>query len=219
MEGTNARHVQWNIENTAALLHQKFPSSLVFVIKPTRMHLNTFSVYSNFVESNDFGCPIHDSGYGALRHLTLIYKSACSTVADSTIPVSVVGFSKGCVVLNQLVYEIPSACYFDCEVKKFLLAIKNLYWLDGGHSGGDVQMANQHAEPRLVTSLAELDCHIHVHVTPYQVHDTLRPWIGRHYRRFCKLLHSTKANFSKEVHFEQEPGSLENHFKVLEVFK
>ena len=267
MEGANARHVKWNIEYTASLMHRKFPQSLVFVIKANRMHLNTFSVYSNFVESNDFGCPIHDSAYGALKHLRLLYKSACIRVADTakeqstnitgnrdhgfskqkrvegmtqcetecleykgsgagctteSIPLTVIGFSKGCVVLNQLVYEIPYAIQYDCEVKKFLLSIKNLYWLDGGHSGGDVQMSNQHAyitEPHLLKPLAELGCHIHIHVTPYQVHDPLRPWIGKHYRQFCKLLHNTKTSFTKEVHFEREPGSLENHFKILEAFK
>ena len=264
MESSYAQYLHWNTERTASLLHHKFPKSLVFAIKAKQMELNTFAVYSNFVECNELGGPIHCSAYGAVRHLTSLYKSACKMIVESKrvqgidaasnsdqcstkareeagIPVSnteskindhnhideattinIVGFSKGCVVLNQLVYEMPLVVHHDNDVKKFVSKIRNMYWLDGGHNAGDVDMSNQHAyitEPHLVASLAELDCHIHVYVTPYQVHDPLRPWLGKQYKRFCQLLRNSKANFTVEVHFEQEPGSLENHFKVLETFK
>ncbi|GFR72725.1 UPF0565 protein C2orf69 homolog [Elysia marginata] len=253
MEGNNARYVEWNTENTAQLLHHKFPKSLVFVVKPKEMRLKTLSVYSNFVESNDFGVPTHDAAYGAAKHLSLLYKSACGIVADSVheekpsvaqdvnqsctkendestnnklasdnIPISIIGFSKGCVVLNQLVYEIPYAIQYDPEVKQFFSKVKTLFWLDGGHNGGDVTMSNQHAyitEPYLVTSLVKQGFHISVHVTPYQVRDPLRPWLGKQYKRFCKLLRSSQASLTIQEHFEQEPGSLENHFKILEMFQ
>ncbi|MEE6516674.1 hypothetical protein FKM82_026345, partial [Ascaphus truei] len=48
---------------------------------------------------------------------------------------TVIGFSKGCVVLNQLLYELHQAKK-DTELNSFLANIEAMYWLDGGHSGG-----------------------------------------------------------------------------------
>ncbi|GFO05269.1 upf0565 protein c2orf69 homolog [Plakobranchus ocellatus] len=265
MVGNNARHIQWNTEKTTTLLHSKFPSSLVFAIKAKSMHLKTLALYSNFVElKNDCGSPVHCSAYGAIRHLRLLYKSACQIVAatcreqernregrnsvlstevdknnaiisntvsekvqesgcaahDQNVPISIVAFSKGCVVLNQMVFELQTNQ--DIEAKEFLSRISDLYWLDGGHNGGDISRSNEHTyitEPHLVKSLADLRCQIHVDVTPYQIHDPNRPWLGKHYRRFCQLLRAAGVKLHGEVHFGQEAGSLENHFKVLEAFK
>lgn len=232
MDGNNAKYIQWNLENTAYVIYNKFPQSLVFVVKPKTMSLNTFSMYSNFMIINESGGPIHDCSSGAAKHLSLLYKSACCIVADSlvtnhkfsaeNVPVKIIGFSKGCTVLNQLVYEIPYVIQHDRETKQFISKVKNIYWLDAGHNGGDLSMPNQHAyvtEPHLVKTLAEQGYQITIYVSPYQVYDLLRPWLGQHYRQFCKLLSKFKANFSAQVSFEQEPGSIENHFKILEIFQ
>uniref|UniRef100_A0A8C5UGV8 Chromosome 2 open reading frame 69 n=1 Tax=Malurus cyaneus samueli TaxID=2593467 RepID=A0A8C5UGV8_9PASS len=48
---------------------------------------------------------------------------------------TLIGFSKGCVVLNQLLYELKEAKK-DKNIDAFLKNIKAIYWLDGGHSGG-----------------------------------------------------------------------------------
>ena len=49
----NKRYTEWNTEDTALLIQSKFPKSLVVVIRPSRMHLKTFALYSNFVEVNE----------------------------------------------------------------------------------------------------------------------------------------------------------------------
>lgn len=50
-----------------------------------------------------------------------------------------IGFSKGCVVLNQLLYEfhyLKTLTPDDATMLKMVEQIKDMYWLDGGHSGG-----------------------------------------------------------------------------------
>lgn len=53
--------------------------------------------------------------------------------------IELIGFSKGCIVLNQFLYEFHYYKSFtsdDSNEMKFISKIKNMYWLDGGHSGG-----------------------------------------------------------------------------------
>lgn len=53
--------------------------------------------------------------------------------------IKLIGFSKGCVVLNQLLYEfhyLKTLTPDDPTMLKMVEQIKEMYWLDGGHSGG-----------------------------------------------------------------------------------
>ncbi|CAG5123765.1 unnamed protein product [Candidula unifasciata] len=218
----NKRYVTWNSENTAALIHRKFPSSLVFVIKPSKMHLLTFAVYSNFIETNDFGSPVHSSDHGAIRHLSCLYNAAVKEVNSRTggsiqpsCPLRLIGFSKGCTVLNQLVFELHLLDQ-NPQLKQFIKKIKAFYWLDGGHSGGKDNTWITDDEP--LRHLASLDSEIYIHVTPYQINDPLRKWIGQQEAKFCKKLKGFNARVVEKVHFGNEPGSINNHFKVLEAF-
>jgi len=51
---------------------------------------------------------------------------------------SLMGFSKGCVALNQFLYEFH---YYDdnssddLNINNFIKLIKDMWWLDGGHNG------------------------------------------------------------------------------------
>lgn len=243
----NGRYIQWNLENTARLLHTKFPRGVIFVIKPSDMLLQTFSVYKNFVECEDNGSPNHHSGYGGLEHLTKLYQSLLSILAQNhneqscdqkeshdmshdqqlshgpesfdttelpTIPVSLIGFSKGCVVLNQLLYELDSTDG-NPDIKIFIEKIKAFYWLDGGHAGGSNTWINK---DDLLDRLTALKCKINVYATPYQVQDEMRKWIGKEEKKFVEKLKRFKADITETRLFMQEPGSIENHFKVLEQF-
>lgn len=53
--------------------------------------------------------------------------------------IKLIGFSKGCVVLNQLLYEfhyLKTLMPDDSTMMQTVERIKDMYWLDGGHSGG-----------------------------------------------------------------------------------
>lgn len=49
-----------------------------------------------------------------------------------------IGFSKGCVVLNQLIYEfhyLKTLTPDDSTMLSFVSRITEMFWLDGGHAG------------------------------------------------------------------------------------
>lgn len=50
--------------------------------------------------------------------------------------VTLIGFSKGCTVLNQFLYEFHHYKSNNRNEPNILKRIKSMYWLDGGHSGG-----------------------------------------------------------------------------------
>lgn len=60
--------------------------------------------------------------------------------------------------------------------------------------------------------------HIHVHVTPYQVKDKMRPWIGKEEKIFTEILIEYKANVTRQLHFHNQPASLNQHFELLNSF-
>jgi len=126
--------------------------------------------------------------------------------------VSLIGFSKGCVVLNQVIREIH---YFNSSVDMYSW-IKHMYWLDGAHSGGKDTWCT---DTDVIDSLANSGICIHVHVTPYQIEDKNRPWICKEEKKFSSGLKKRNANIVREVHSEGEPPSLDNHFSVLTNFK
>ena len=74
-------------------------------------------------------------------------------------PVTLIGFSKGVVVLNQVLRELST-------LSTHGLALTSMVWLDGGHNGGrDIWPTDR----RLLQRLAEAGVRLEVRVTPYQV--------------------------------------------------
>ncbi|XP_062434343.1 mitochondrial protein C2orf69 homolog [Rhea pennata] len=134
--------------------------------------------------------------------------------AVDAVSFTLIGFSKGCVVLNQLLYELKEAKK-DKNTDAFLKNIKAIYWLDGGHSGGSNTWVNY---PEVLKELAQTGIEVHAHVTPYQVFDTMRSWIGREHEKFVQILEELGVEIDDQLHFADEVPSLDNHFRVHEVF-
>ena len=67
---------QWDLVTTAKLLDKRFPNSFVWVVRPSRYHMRTFSCYDNFVEANLFGVPDHrNTEFIALLHIEALLAS------------------------------------------------------------------------------------------------------------------------------------------------
>lgn len=50
--------------------------------------------------------------------------------------ITLIGFSKGCIVLNQFLYEFHYLKTATADnVLQIVSKITDMYWLDGGHSG------------------------------------------------------------------------------------
>lgn len=231
LQPEGAQWLSWSLEQVAFTLGRRFPDQYVWVVRASHMYLHKFSCYHNFVESNMFGAPEHSSyspDFGAFRHLRALLSHGMERAnlpnplqpqggADS-IPsgfsLTPVGFSKGCVVLNQMVYELAGA-RADPQMSHFVKRISDMYWLDGGHPGGsDTWVTNK----QVLKELASSGVSIHAHVTPYEVCDPMRAWVGREHGHFIKTLEEFGACPSKKLHFEDEPPSIENHFRVIQEF-
>ena len=256
-------HSSWNVESTAKMISSKFTDSVVFVVKTSKMLLNTFSLYSNFLLLNDESLPEYMEDFGALSHLHSLYKAAkrkmleielnsnidssCLArntqeesihlatgnnsedsylatgssesdikvgehpVLNNAFPIKLIGFSKGCAVLNQLIHELDKS-KDNKNLKVFLSNISEIYWLDGGTHGGQGAYITEDEKLR---DLKSLGCKIIVHVTSYQINDPMRKWIEEEEEIFVDKLKELKADIAEYRHFMDEQGHLENHFKVL----
>ncbi|CAB3235183.1 unnamed protein product [Arctia plantaginis] len=133
---------------------------------------------------------------------------------------TLVGFSKGCVVLNQLIYEFhytKTLTPGDAHMMRFMEHIVDMYWLDGGHAGGKNTWITSRS---LLETLTRLNVNIFIHVSPYQVQDEGRPWIGREEKAFTGLLKKLGAKVNRYLHNNKGMShTLHMHFEVLGGFK
>lgn len=119
-------------------------------------------------------------------------------------------------MLNQIVYEYLEVCNgIDVQLKEFVSRFNTMYWLDGGHSG---EYNTWVTDEKYLYPLAKRVPNIRVHVTPYQVDDLTRPWIGKEEKIFVEKLKEFGANIKVKRHFNDKEPSLFYHFKLLESF-
>ena len=250
---SNSENSIWrnfSLEQTASLLYKKFSSNeenqklshqnkpIIMAISPQDFSAGSYSHFSQFVDSADFtGSPIYSSvGWRAWSELEALAENALrltSTPSDSgstngsppTVQFTLIGFSKGCVVLNELLLELARvnlACRAPARahgsknavvqrVARFASCVQHWVWLDGGHNGlapvwiQDAAVVNALTELPLEHSAAtaastSAPVYVHVAVSPYQTSDSRRPHIGRQCARFCELLRDRQAAASCAQH-------------------
>lgn len=133
---------------------------------------------------------------------------------------ALMGFSKGCVVLNQFIYEFhyyKTLTPDDSTMMRLVSRIKDMYWLDGGHGGGKNTWITSRS---LLETLCRLGINVHVHVTPYQIQDDHRPWIRKEEKAFTDLLKRLGAPFDRHLYpSEANSTNLFTHFEVLNRFR
>ena len=230
--------LHWSLEATAEILVNRFgPDALVVVVRPSEYYLDTFSIFRNFVACDQHSSPMFEIDTDkAWQQMDRIMEKVKAEVeagaigvegigsAFDTHPIALVGFSKGCAVLNQLIHEFTfiRERTSDAEIRSDLktpLAVDRIFWLDGGHNGE----ADTWVTDRAVLK-AFSDCYqnrpmkLHVHVTPYQMNDPNRPQIKRHKLKFCEIVDSLGMALHDETHFRNQQCSIETHFEVLTAF-
>ncbi|XP_043651329.1 UPF0565 protein C2orf69 homolog isoform X1 [Drosophila teissieri] len=130
-----------------------------------------------------------------------------------------IGFSKGCVVLNQFIYEfhyLKTLTPDDSSMCRLLSRISDMYWLDGGHGGQKNTWITSRSLLETLTRMAGMN--IHVHLTPYQVQDDRRPWIRKEEKLFTEMLRRLNAPITRHLHYDNQPANLMTHFEVLQAF-
>lgn len=218
-------YVEWNLEDTAKIIQAKFPSAHVLVVRPASVEYKTFSCFKNFVPCNNCGTPEHTPMHFALRHLQKLLESVAQMTnqSDGSLHLDqqkliLVGFSKGCVVLNQCLYEFHYLSTLTPDERastEVVTRISDMYWLDGGHAGGKNTWITSRP---LLETLTRLGINVHIHVTPYQIQDGRRPWIRKEEKLFGDVLSKLGANVQRQVHFEDIIPSLNTHFELIKVF-
>uniref|UniRef100_A0A8D0E3T8 Chromosome 2 open reading frame 69 n=1 Tax=Salvator merianae TaxID=96440 RepID=A0A8D0E3T8_SALMN len=173
-------------------------------------HGNTLACKSSTVATTN-GCPAEERDCEHLKNSTMSFVDP-SIVGG--VSFSLIGFSKGCIVLNQLLYELQEARKHK-DIDAFVKNIRAIYWLDGGHSGGSNTWVTH---PDVLKDFSLSGISVNAHVTPYQVFDTMRAWIGKEHKRFVQVLEELGVNVNSHLHFADEAPSLDNHFRVHEVF-
>ena len=272
-----SRWSEWCLEDTCSILQHKFPGSAVWLVRPCRMLRQLYSAFHNFVESSMTGVPTFSTHHGALLHLHHLLSDALARVNERTplqmrlnealyLPLVLIGFSKGCVVLNQITHELVNATSEETgaklnpddpglrgnleatptsktvqgktsdsetkaqavgkplpldadeqrRLKEVVSRVKGIYWLDSGHSGETGAWVTEN-EP--LESLAQLRIPVHVDVTPQQVRDPDRGWIGDEEAEFVSKLRQLGVDVLEKLHFENKEKSMEHHFQVLAEFK
>ncbi|KAM3179403.1 hypothetical protein ACTXT7_000614 [Hymenolepis weldensis] len=140
---------KWSYESVAKLLLDRSGSTSgvhLWIIRASRWSQNTLAFYDNFVRYNSAGAPdysgisnVGGTSFAAWRHLDALMINAVSGVEGASIdvPCAIIGFSKGCSVMNQLIYEM--GLFFDerefIEDLQIPSRVFSLTWLDSGHNG------------------------------------------------------------------------------------
>ncbi|XP_051174261.1 mitochondrial protein C2orf69 homolog [Leptopilina boulardi] len=223
----DSRHFQeWSLENTAKLIAERFPKNHIFIIRPVRRKILSNAVlncFDNFVSGDEYGAPNFCHNFNSLLHLKLLLQSLSVQIPKASNEIInndllLIGFSKGCVVLNQFLHEFhfyQNQKELNNDMGKFISRIKEIWWLDGGHPGKkDTWITDE----KILESFIKMEIDIHVHVTPYEVRDENRPWIRIEEEIFTDILQKKGANIQRVFHFEDQPCKLENHFRVLTEF-
>jgi hypothetical protein len=130
-----ARFEPYCVEQLAASLANRFPSCTTVVVHPPR-NVDGFSCYDGYLERlTETGDPadgLYESGGSCCEHVLALIRSAeqqCPGV--SARPLHLLGFSKGAVVLNQLLAEIGASAASPAA-EALLAATASWAWLDPG---------------------------------------------------------------------------------------
>lgn len=227
----------------AALMGTKFPDSSVLVIFPSRLEAG-FACYDHFLKKTTrTGEPLGhtEQGYKATEQINGLANEVLGCPVEGGF-VRLAGFSKGGVVLNQVLGEI-SQCQEEqtssaqkgsewseeqsgkgpvhlpsASAMEFLKRIREVHFLDVGLNSRGAYFT----DPRAVESLAKFyagqSFSIFLHGTPRQWDDANRPWICIEKNRCQSLLKSHGVTVHERKYFEGEELSLLMHFRVLEAF-
>lgn len=199
--------------------------------------------YSNFLHSNDFGAPINFKGMRKFslnsiddeiseenndtlnepkcwKHLKCLLensKNALDYTLDFNLPMILCGFSKGCIVLNQLCNELE--LLREPEFIEFRQKVARLIYLDGGHCGTSNAWITRE---EVVDLIKYLNWTCYVYITPYNMTSrSIKSWAIKEHEIFIKLLEKCQVKFINKCYFAEDTDDfdLNKHFEILNEFE
>eukprot|EP01083_Nonionella_stella_P029449 81060_1 len=238
----NRGWIQYCYENVLEdNLPRKFPDSDIIVVAPKeKVGSQSSAKYINFCDCDNFGEVTLSRSGKALAHLHHLAESVCERAGlQNDLPLKLVGFSRGCVVITQLISELAQT---DPAYVSTLRRIRELHLLDSGN--GRISGAFP-LDPQCLRKLADLtrSCacvgkeyglRVNLYGSPYMLRSTTRPWIVNEKNSFlnsvenfqfettkCQKCGETKQSepIRSVFLFEQGHPNLTNHFRVLDEFE
>lgn len=223
---TSREYQCWNLISTGEILHRRFQNSTIVIIRPNEMKDGSFSRYSNFLPStNEYGDPLdyNTKDYFALHHLRSLNEQIFDDEKKSTSNITLVGFSKGCVVLNQILSELTAFRLENStdQLSQFISRFQRIIWLDGGHNNGR-QVMIWPTDENLLETLSFYNIEIELYVTPFQINSSNphKKYHTEQYERLSKylLLSTNKINYKNQLLFSDQTPSINKHFELLTRF-
>ncbi|KAL1225232.1 hypothetical protein V5N11_023032 [Cardamine amara subsp. amara] len=248
----------YDLQKVAEIIVSKFGNSVnVFVVESSVFN-GPFAIYKDFVPSvNQWGAPKSYSPIGfpasssivsllsSCLHEVILKKSKeeINQIASSVhqCPKTfVLGFSKGGVVMNQLMSEISSLDTNFAETtssamieepqiipaskESFLNSISEVHYIDVGLNSSGAYITDQNVVQRISQRLARdvNSLRIVIHGTPRQWCDEHRGWILKEKDELVRLLKSEGENSGGklEVHerfyFSDRLADLQMHFDIID---
>lgn len=141
---------------------------------------------------------------------------------ESTLPIILCGFSKGCIVLNQLCTELEFIDHKDMSLIEFRNKISDLIYLDGGHCGTSNAWITRE---QTISLIKFLNWNLFVYITPYNiVCRSVKLWAIKEYEIFIELLRKYNVNLVNKCYFAEEDDAekdfdLNKHFEILNEFE
>ena len=235
----------WSCQDLALLLARRWPSCHAIVVHPPRS-MDGFSCYDHWLRHmSETGDPV--DGYDAVngtacRHLAAQLEQLQSDLPGfgKASPLHLLAFSKGAVVLNQLLAELGGEAAASNDLME---RVASWVWLDPGLNKEPGPILLDH-EPHLRGVASRMRARalrppprLAVALTPYQLQPQqpfLRSWRWR-WRRWPPLVRRESAAAAARLRFERvlseegvavacedclrkEPATLATHFEVLNAF-
>lgn len=228
-------------KNQAVNLAHKFPDSSVLVVMPSRLEAG-WACFDHFLhKTTESGEPL---GYGEknekaiLQILSILDGCGLGLSRRAEDFLRLAGFSKGGVVLNQVLAEMSVFQKYLQDprehrqgrndsllvsstpdyVRTFLSAIQEMHFLDVGLNCKGAYLTNE----KVLESLGNLNRSypftVFLHGTPRQWDDVYRGWICIEKNRFKALLCENRIRVIERKYLEGEEPSILMHFEVLEIF-
>ncbi|KAG6971882.1 hypothetical protein JG688_00004245 [Phytophthora aleatoria] len=133
--GPFADYSDYAYEAVAELLSEKFGDTCnVWVVRPSRFKHGAYSSFNNFVTTDEYGAATKSY---ATKHLASLMQNTQATMrrqgvnVSTALPMHLLGFSKGGIVLNQLVTELVR--YSFNKKRSNSGQINSIHWLDAGN--------------------------------------------------------------------------------------
>ncbi|KAK9845935.1 hypothetical protein WJX81_006425 [Elliptochloris bilobata] len=234
-----------DVNTQAALVRQRWPGCSVAIVAPSRLEAN-FACYDHFLAAcTRSGEPLGYKGRSlkaCLQMWSLLRALSLPDRGDERSrwpPVRLLGFSKGCVVVNQVLAEIayleglsdeaaiehlqrssrgaPDVDLPDMLV--FVKAIREVLLLDAGLNCRGAYLTDPEAAAGLGRWCRRAQLRVSLHGTPRQWGCSARPWIAEEKDRCMALLAAAGVPVKQRLHFAGQEPSLLMHFRILEAFE